>query len=106
MTVPALINVGEFFSDHYLATAFNGDLKQLRARWDREEKADKPTPRQDLRRLSRTYFAHRAGAADGPSGDDAAAVRTAVLEALGFHAHAEAVCPNCVLRKSRSCPRG
>ena len=40
MSVPA-INVDEFFSDHYLATAFNGDLKQLLARWDREEKAER-----------------------------------------------------------------
>jgi hypothetical protein len=89
MTVSGLINVGEFFSDHYLATAFTGDLKQLRARWDREEKADKPTPRQGMRRLSRVYYANRAEAADAPTGDAATALRIAVLEALGFHAHEE-----------------
>jgi hypothetical protein len=89
MSVPALINVGEFFSDHYLATAFTGDLKQMRARWDREERAEKATPRQGMRRLSRAYYANRASAADAPDGDSAAAIREAVLEALGFHAREE-----------------
>lgn len=89
MSVASLGNVGEFFSDHYLATALPADLSQLRARWDREEAAGKLTPRQGLRRLGRAYYAERAGAADDPGGPEAARLRAAVLDALGFHPRAE-----------------
>ncbi len=89
VSVFGLVNVGVFFSEHYLATAFNGDLKQLRAQWDREEKADKATQRQGMRRLSRTYYSNRADAADSPRGEGAMAIRTALLDALGFHVREE-----------------
>lgn len=63
----SLVNRGEYFSAHYLATRLPTDLKAkdgLLARWTEEEKDGRVTPRRGLRELRDPYFGDRKYFAD------------------------------------------
>lgn len=81
MTLDSIINRGEYFSDHYLDTMLQADLKKLRSRWDAAEGKDHSTPRTRLRGMSKAFSAARARATED---GDTTEVHKLALHALGF----------------------
>lgn len=87
MSFDSLTNRGEFFSNHYLDAVINGDLGDLRRRWEDHEAAHKDTARSRLRGLGGRFFTARARATEASGAGRADSLRvlnTFVLEALGF----------------------
>lgn len=87
MSFPSITNNQEFFSDYYLESIVETDLKGLRADWDAREGDDEDTPRRGVRAL-RTPFGKLKQGAEAAMVDKGAEplqdLHDAVLTALGF----------------------
>lgn len=84
----SILNVGEYFSSHYLDSTFAKDVKALTDRW-RDEGSQAP-PRK-LQSLSTAYFRAKTQALDEEhaerralAGDEIASWHTLLLQALGY----------------------
>jgi N-6 DNA Methylase len=49
-------NENEFYSDHYLTTVFEGDIKGTIGRWNQENENSGPTPHEELARLATPFI--------------------------------------------------
>lgn len=82
LDLSGIVNVGEFFSQHYLGQLLEHDLKDLLRRWSDAEKAGGPkAPPQCLARLSGGYFKQAWQALEEPD------ARRRLSCAQEFHAH-------------------
>lgn len=82
-------NVGEFFSQHYLDTLLESDLKELLATWAaRDKEGHGKSPLRQLSALADLYFRAAARAAGEPSAVErwmlARDLHAHLLEALGY----------------------
>src|SRR5262245_58376299 len=61
-------NENEFYSDHYLTTVFEGDIKDTIERWNQNKQQDSKTPHQEFGALGTLYIraaAEYRGTRDG-----------------------------------------
>ena len=84
----SILNVGEYFSSHYLDTAFAKDIKALLDRW---RDAGSQSPPRRLQALSTSYFRAKSQALEeelpenrAQAGDETASWHGRLLEALGY----------------------
>ena len=87
MALDAIINRGEFFSNHYLAAVIASDINTVRKVWDELEGRSEASPRSRLRGGARDFFARRAAATEAGRTQQANQVRSlndTVLGLLGF----------------------
>ena len=87
MTFDAIVNRGEFFSNHYLDAVIGGDIGDLRKAWDEAEEREAPSARAGLRRMGAKFFEARAAATEASPSNRATALyhlNDIVLGGLGF----------------------
>lgn len=81
MSFDSIVNRGEYFSDHFFDTLLQTNLKALRTAWDAAEGKGDSTSRSRLRAINRSFGSARVRATES---DDASALNTLALTALGF----------------------
>ncbi len=84
----SIINVGEYYSSHYLDSTFAKDIKELTSRWKDE---GSQSPPRKLQALAQLYFRAKTQAIDeekperrSQTGDEVAAWHHYLLQALGY----------------------
>ena len=89
-TFTGLTNENEFYSHHYLAEVFKGDINALIERWQaaEDEEGGTKTPFKQLQACSTRWFAQQASAARAKSAEDRLAAHRdshqPLLVALGY----------------------
>jgi hypothetical protein len=84
----SIINVGEYYSSHYLDSTFAKDIKELTSRWKDE---GSQSPPRKLQALAQLYFRAKTQAIDeenparrSQAGEEVAAWHHYLLQALGY----------------------
>lgn len=88
-TFDSIVNVGDYFSDHWLAEAFPGKLKALTKQWREREEHGKHSPLTGLTQAAHRYEQARADLPRRGSDsylDSLTRLHQLILEALGYPA--------------------